>query len=210
VYATGASVAGRIGKFEYAAEIKNSGPSSRPESWTVEDVGFEHPTVAGRLGYRPDLRWNFGLSGSAGSYFRPEAANTLPPGTNIGDYRQFLIGQDFRFEWHLLQVWAEVYESRFEVPLAGNADTFAYYIETKYKFTPRFFGALRWNQQFFSEISNGTGPSVAWGDDISRIDAALGFRFTAHTQFKLQYSLRHTAQENHFGNLVAAQFTLKF
>ena len=26
------------------------------------------------------------------------------------------------------------------------------YIEAKYKFTPQFFGALRWNQQLFSTI----------------------------------------------------------
>ena len=31
----------------------------------------------------------------------------------------------------------------------GNADTFAYYLEGKYKFTPQFFAALRWNQQLF-------------------------------------------------------------
>jgi hypothetical protein len=210
VYATGASIAGRIQKFEYAVEIKNAGPSSRPESWTVEDVGFDHPTFAGRAGYRPDLRWNFGVSASAGPYFRPEAAATLPPGTNIGDFRQMLVGQDISFEWHHLQIWAEVWESRFEVPHVGGADTLAWFIETKYKFTPRFFGALRWNQQFFSRVQDELDHSAAWGEDISRIDAALGFRFTAHTQFKLQYSLEHARQRDEFSNLVAAQLTLRF
>ncbi len=38
VYATGASVAGKIETFEYAAEIKNAGPSSRPDSWNLEDA----------------------------------------------------------------------------------------------------------------------------------------------------------------------------
>jgi hypothetical protein len=210
VYATGASVAGRIEKFEYAVEMKNAGPSSRPESWNVEDVGFAHPNFAARLGYRPDLRWNFGVSASVGPYLRPEAGKSLPSGTNIGDYRQFLFGQDFRFEWHRFQVWAEVYESRFEVPRVGEADTVAYYIETKYQFTPRMFAALRWNQQYFWNVSDENGTEARWGEDISRVDAALGFRFTAYTQFKFQYSLQHGRDEDQWSDLIAAQLTLKF
>jgi hypothetical protein len=53
--------------------------------------------------------------------------------------------------------WAEFYEARFEVPNVGDADTFAYYVEAKYKFTPQLFGAVRWNQQLFNTINNGYG-----------------------------------------------------
>jgi hypothetical protein len=38
-YATGASVAGKIGHFEYAAEMKNASLSSRPEGWDVNEIG---------------------------------------------------------------------------------------------------------------------------------------------------------------------------
>src|SRR5919204_1632354 len=34
-YASGISVSGRLGKFDYAAEMKNASLSSRPESWSV-------------------------------------------------------------------------------------------------------------------------------------------------------------------------------
>ncbi|HSP44624.1 MAG TPA: hypothetical protein VLO30_01400, partial [Chthoniobacterales bacterium] len=34
-YATGVSVAGRLGQFDYAAEVKNASLSSRPESWPI-------------------------------------------------------------------------------------------------------------------------------------------------------------------------------
>ena len=82
--------------------------------------------------------------------FGAEAEPTLPPGRDIGDYREFVLGQDVSFAWRHLQLWAEFYEARFEVPRVGNADTFAYYyIEAKYKFTPQLFGAIRWNQQLF-------------------------------------------------------------
>jgi len=210
VYATGASLAGKIEKCEYAAEIKNAGPSSRPASWNLEDVQFDHPTFAGRIGFRPDLRWNIGASASVGPYYRPEAGATLPPGRDVGDFRQILIGQDFRFEWHRFQIWAEVFETRFEVPNVGDADVLSYYFEGKYKFTPQFFGALRWNQQFFGRIADANNSDVRWGEDLWRIDSALGYRFTSHTQLKLQYSLQQSRQTGDFNDIIAAQFTLRF
>jgi len=210
-YATGISVSGRAGQFDYAAELKNASLSSRPESWNATEVDFDHPTLSGRVGFRPNQMWNFGFSASNGPYFRPEAQQTLPLGRDIGDYRELLLGQDASFAWHHLQIWAEVYEARFEVPRTGNADTLAYYLEAKYKFTPQFFGALRWNQQFFSKIDVGGGTKVRWGQDLGRVDLAAGYRFTSHTQLKLQYSFQQqTSGPDDNNHLFAAQFTVRF
>jgi len=210
-YATGISVAGRIGQFDYAAEIKNASLSSRPESWDATSIGFDYPTISARIGFRPSPMWNFGFSASDGTYFRPEAQSTLPFGRDIGDYHQRVLGQDIGFAWHHVQLWAEFYEARFEVPMVGDADTFVYYVEAKYKFTPQLFGALRWNQQFFANVPDGFGGNAPWGHDLWRTDIAAGYRFTAHTQLKIQYSLQ--LEENgsrDFGHIFAAQFTLRF
>jgi hypothetical protein len=210
-YATGASVFGRLGKFDYAAEMKNASLSSRPDSWSATQVGFEHPTFSGRLGFRPNEMWNLGVSASDGPYYRSEALPTLPPGHSLGDYREFVLGQDLSFAWHHFQLWAEFYEVRFDVPRVGNADTLAYYLEAKYKFTPQLFGAVRWNQQLFGSVPNSQGGDVPWGQDLWRIDTALSYRFTAHMQGKLQYSLqRENSGASDFGHLVAAQFTVRF
>src|SRR5215472_12713679 len=77
-YASGVSVSGRLGQFDYAAEMKNSPLMSRPESWNVTDVGFDNPAFNARVGYRPDQAWNLGLSAGEGAYFRREAEQTLP------------------------------------------------------------------------------------------------------------------------------------
>ena len=210
-YASGISISGRLGRFDYAAEMKNASLSSRPESWNVTETGFDHPTFSGRVGFRPNQIWNFGLSASDGPYFRSEAEQTLPPGRSIGDYREFVLGQDASFAWHHLQLWAEFYEARFEVPRVGDADTFAYYFEAKYKFTPQLFGALRWNQQLFSNIPDGAGGQVRWSQDLWRIDVAAGYRFTSHIQLKLQYSFQHeTTGPRDDNHLVAAQLTVRF
>jgi hypothetical protein len=210
-YANGFSISGKLGQFDYAFEMKNASLSSRPESWLITENGFENPTFSSRVGFRPNEAWNFGLSASEGSYFRRETEPTLPPGRDIDDYREFVLGQDASFAWHHLQVWAEFYEARFEVPRVGDADTFAYYIEAKYKFTPQFFGALRWNQQLFGTINDGFGHDVQWSPDLGRIDVAATYRFTPHVQLKLQYDFQHeTTGERADNHLFAAQFTIRF
>jgi hypothetical protein len=210
-YASGVSVSGRLGQFDYAAEMKNSSLSSRPESWSATEIAFENPDFNARFGFRPSQMWNFGLSVSDGAYFRPEAEGTLPRGRDVDDYRELVLGQDASFAWHHLQLWAEFYEARFQVPRVGDADTFAYYLEAKYKFMPQLFGALRWNQQLFGTVSNGAGGSIRWSQNLGRIDIAAGYRFTSHTQLKLQYSFQHETtglrDDNH---LFAAQFTVRF
>src|SRR2546423_7793655 len=164
-YANGFSISGKLGRFDYAIEMKNASLSSRPESWLITEHGFENPTFSSRVGFRPNEAWNFGWSASEGPYFRREAEPTLPPGRDIDDYREFVLGQDASFAWRHLQACAALYDARFEVPHVSNADTFAYYIEAKYKFTPQFFGAIRWNQQLFTTISNGLGGNTHWSPD---------------------------------------------
>src|SRR5881275_1303787 len=82
-YASGISVSGRLGQFDYAVEMKNTSLSSRPESWYITENGFENPTFNARLGFRPDQAWNFGLSASDGAYLRAEAEQRLPLGRDI-------------------------------------------------------------------------------------------------------------------------------
>ena len=210
-YASGISLSGRLDRFDYAVEMKNASLSSRPESWDVTESGFENPTFSGRFGFRPNEAWNFGLSASEGPYFQRQAQPTLPPGRDIGDYREYVLGQDASFAWHHLQVWAEVYQARFEVPTVGDADTLAYYIEVKYKFTPQLFGAVRWNQQLFGTVSDGDGRNVHWSPDLERIDLAAGYRFTSHIQLKFQYSFQHeTTTPGNDNHLIAAQLTTRF
>lgn len=210
-YGSGAAISGTSGNFDYALELKNTALSARPEIWSSTEAEWRHPTVGGRLGWRPNVMWNFGLSASRGSYLQPEGSFSLPPGRGIGDYRQTVLGHDVSFAWHHFQFWAEVYAARFEIPQVGDADTVAYYLEAKYKFTPQFFGAVRWNQQVFSHLDDRTGRSLPWGRDVWRLDVAPGYRLSAHAQVKLQFSLRHENNASRaLTHAIATQFTLRF
>jgi hypothetical protein len=210
-YTTGVSAAVKFGKIDLAVEVKNAALAARPGSWNALDSGFTQPTVSGRAGFRPNEAWNFGFSASSGPYYRPETASILPRGRDIEDFRELLLGQDISYAVHHWQFWAEFYEARFEVPRTGDADTFAYYIEAKYKFTPQFFAALRWNQQLFGTVNDNAGQSLRWGNDVWQIDGAVTYRFTPHMQLKLQYTLQdQPSLAENLNHTFAAQFTVRF
>jgi len=211
VYTTGWSVFGSIGKFNYAFDLKNAAISSHPFSWELNDSLWRYPAVSGRLGFRPAPAWNHGVSFSLGPYLSTEASDALPPGKSISDYDQLTLGYDLSYAWHRWQWWAEVFLNRFQVPNVGNADLVAYYIEAKYKITAQLFAAARWNQELFGTVNDGMGGREPWGNDMFRIDLALGYRFTRHLQGKLQYSYGHRNASLQQGEqLVAVQATVKF
>lgn len=211
VYATGWGVFGTLGKFDYALDLKNAALSSHPYAWPLNDSLWRYPSVSGRLGFRPATAWNQGLSFSFGPYLSPDAVPDLPPGSSLGDFNQFTLGYDLSYAQHRWQAWAEVFLTRFEVPNVGNADLASYYLELKYKITAGLYAAARWNQQLFGSINDGSGGQQTWGNDMVRVDLALGYRFTRHLQSKLQYSYGHRDASLQQGEqLVAAQVTLRF
>ncbi len=210
-YAPGLAVSGALGKFDYAFEWKNSSLSSRPETWRLDQLDLEHGTFSGRIGYRPNQAWTFGLSASQGAYYLDSVESELPAGRTMNDYKETVLGQDVSFAWHHWQLWAEVYEARFGVPNVGHADVMGCYLEAKYKFSPQFFGALRGNLQLYGDVPDVSGGTMPWGRDTWRIDAAATYRFTAHVQAKLQYSLEHESRsELSYSHLAALQFTVRF
>jgi hypothetical protein len=210
-YTTGWSLFGTIGKFDYAFDLKNAAISSHPNSWELNDSLWRYPTVSGRLGFRPAPDWNHGISFSLGPYLSTEAADELPAGKTISDYNQYTLGYDISYALRRWQWWGEVFLVRFQVPNVGNADLVAYYVETKYKITSGLYAAARWNQELFGSVNDGMGGEQPWGNDMYRIDLALGYRFTRHLQTKLQYSFGHRNASLQQGEqLVAAQVTVRF
>lgn len=210
-YAAGALIGGSYRELDYAFEFKNASVSSRPVAWDPVQYGWEDPTWSGRLGWRPNATWNLGMSGSYGGYLLPSADPTLPPGMGREDYQQTTFGFDAHFARHRWLVWSEVIGARFDVPNVGHADTLSYYVEAKYKFDAMWFGSLRWNQQFFGEVTNPAGVGERWDHDMWRAEAAVGLRFTRHWQAKVQYSYGHQNGPLQQGEqMFAGQVTLKF
>lgn len=108
-------------------------------------------------------------------------------------------------------MWSEVIGSRFDVPTVGHADTLSYYIEAKYKIDASWSAALRWNQQFFGEVTNPAGKDERWDHDMWKAEAGLAYRFSRHWQVKAQYSYGRQNRDLQQGEqMFAGQVTLKF
>lgn len=210
-YAHGVSLAGAWRRFTYAAELKSTSLAARPSEWRQTTLDESRPNIGARVAYRPDERWEVGFSASESDYLNHSVDPFLPPGRSRDKYRQRLVAQDLRFAWHRFQFWAEASETQFTIPGVADVGTFSYYLEAKYKFTPQFSGAIRWNQQFFDDVRNSLGQNLAWGRDVWRIDVAPTYRFSAHTQLKLQYTLRreNPSPEKNVQSF-AAQFMIRF
>ncbi len=210
VYATGGSIFGDYGLFDYAFELKNAALSSNPSEWELNNSYWRYPSIGGRVGLNPGPSWKHGVSFSIGPYLAPDASG-LPAGKTISDYNQITLDYDVGYAWHRWQLWGEVFLNRFEVPNVGDADALAYYLEAKLKLTSALYAAARWNQEIFGTINNGYGHEISWNRDMFRIDLALGCRLTRHLQGKLQYSYGRRDGELQQGEqLLAAQVTLKF
>jgi hypothetical protein len=209
-YADGVMISDAFGRFRYAVEAKLGSLSSRPEAWRHSREQRHHPTFSAHLLWRPDTAWQFGVSGSRGVYLREFAQDTLAAGTGRGDYRQEVVAADASYAWRHWQVWAEVFGARFTIPRVGNAETLAWYSELRYRFTPQWSGALRWNQQVYANILH-RGVPTPWGQEVWRIDVAPALRLTPHTQLKFQYSLqRGDSAPRDTTRTLATQLTLRF
>jgi hypothetical protein len=207
-YTMGVAATGQLGIFEYAAEMKNAPVASRPEEW--DNFDFSNPSINLHLALKPAPAWRFGVSAGEGPYLSSDA-RPLPDRAEGNDYRQYVIGEEVSYARGHLEIWAEAFQSRFEVPRLGDADVFSYYVEGRYQITPQLSGALRWNQELFSTEDDPAGKPVAQAHDVSRIDCAVTYRFTAHTQLKLQYSLaKGDFISDDLHSTLAAQFTLRF
>ncbi len=210
-YAQGVAVAGKWGRFEYAGELKAVGLSARPDRWGEGFSTMERPTMSARLGWRPGPSWNLGFSASTGEYLDRSDHPRIPTGLSRHDYRQTVLAHDLSYAWHHFQFWGEVYAARFEVPRVADVDTLAYYLEAKYRFTPQLSGAMRWNQQWFGEVTNQAGESRPAGRQTWRVDVAPTYRLTTQVQVKLQYSLQHDRpSRERYTQSLSAQLTVRF
>lgn len=210
-YASGAAVSGRLGRWDYAVEVKNASLSSRPEEWSVSKRSWRWPAAGVRIGFHPDERWSLGLSAADGAYLRAGAAGSVAPDFSLRDYRERVFGADLSYARHHLELWVEVLVARFAVPTVATVETRTGYLEAKYKVSPRWFAAVRLNRQEFSSVTAGDGARLPWGSDVWRLDLAPGCRLTPHVQVKLQGSLqRDDRGPRTWSALAATQLTVRF
>ena len=120
----------------------------------------------------------------------PAAHAGIPAGFDRHDYRETLVAHDVSFAWRHFQFWAEIQAARFEAPRVGNLDTIVGYAEAKYRFTPRFSAAVRWNQQWYGHVTTTAGQAERWGRRTWRLDVAPAISMERSIDLPLSRSSR--------------------
>jgi hypothetical protein len=207
-YGTGAAALGRIGDFEYAAELKNVAISSPPETWDGLDYGFQsRPATTLRLGYLPAPEWTLGASVSRGPYLQDSARVTLPGGASLNDFYQTTWGLDASYAHRDWQIWSELIHAAFDVPRVGQVNVLSGYVEARYKINAEFWTAVRLNQSWFGDVP---GSNTSWDRNMTSVDVGLGYRVNARTQAKFQYSFsRQQDPQNEGDHLFALQVVIR-
>jgi hypothetical protein len=152
-----------------------------------------------------------GVSAARGTYLTRAAAASAPAGTSASDHEQITWAFDMGFAHRHLQIWAEIHQTRFEVPGIDRLDTLAAYLEAKYAFSPIFHGAVRLSGVRYSAFEGPNGVSMRWGRDVARLDLVAGWRLSAHMRLKLEYSPQHEhPAPRRISHAVALQFVTRF
>ncbi|MEO8006358.1 MAG: hypothetical protein ABI771_15695 [Betaproteobacteria bacterium] len=207
-YGTGAAVLGRIGDFEYAAELKNVALSSPPDTWDGLDYGFQsRPATTLHLGYLPAPEWTLGASVSRGPYLQDSARASLPGGASLNDFYQTTWGLDAGYAHRDWQVWSELIHAAFDVPRVGQVNVLSGYVEVRYKINAEFWTVVRANQSWFGDVP---GSSTSWDRNMTSVDVGVGYRVNARTQAKFQYGFsREQGPQNEGNHLLALQLVVR-
>jgi hypothetical protein len=188
VYPLGVKVTGSASMFDWRAGLLSKPLTN--EDYTVEPSHAPRPAIGG--GITPFTGFRLGASATVGPYLSHELAPGLLAGRDWRDYRQRIVAADLQLSRGYFEGFAELAHGRYDVPGAESLAGFAWYVETKYTFTPRLFGAVRVERNDYPYIM--PFNDFAWianKSDFTDVEVGAGFRLTSSTLAKLSVRADH-------------------
>jgi len=189
-YPLGIQAAGSSGWLDYRAALVDQ-PDIKPDFVPVDPDSTYRPALGFGVTPFPELR--FGLSYTEGPYLNRQLNSYLPSGTGWRDFDQRVIGFDFQFSRGYLEFNGQLVVSRYDVPFQSEVtDDKSYYLELKYTWTPRLYGAMRYGK-YNGTLINHTGDSswVSQSIEFRDLEIGLGYRFSPDTLLKVAYRSDH-------------------
>lgn len=180
-YQWGAMAFGRVGPVDLRAAAMNSAPSSDPADWGFDFDRFERPSwvLGARARLTPSVE--VGASFNRGPWLEEPLFGSLvapePGRASFRDFDQELYSVDVAYARGPWVVRAEAMLDSWEVPnVADPARDLLFNAEAQWDVTTGFLIALRLGRIDFLPLDGGTGPAADWDRDVSRLEAALGYR----------------------------------
>jgi hypothetical protein len=191
-YPLGVQIAGYSGWFDYRAAYFDL-PAANG------NYGVDQPDSAYRpalgFGVTPLTGLRFGVTYTQGPYLDSHDAY-VPPGTSWRDFDQRVWGFDFQFSRGYLELNGQLVNYRYEVPYHyERTDDTSWYVELKYTWTPRLYGAARFGKYEIAYIASYGDtyslPRAAPGREFSDLEIGFGYRLSSNLLFKVAYSSDH-------------------
>ncbi|MBD3165683.1 hypothetical protein GF324_03730 [bacterium] len=178
---TGISLHYEQGWFEGATAITQATLSS---PYAKRNDGYQG-TV--KLGLHPTYGLRFGGSAAYGPWIARRDDMDLPDA--IESYMQTALGAYAEYSFGRWQFFSEWMQLRWEMPFIEEGDVSAWsaYGEAKWKVTPSYYLAARYDRFQYGEIDNGNGVEREWGYSFNRLETALAWRVIREGFIRLDY-----------------------
>jgi len=184
-YPEGVKVVGWVKRFDMMAAAVN-----RPlnADWYALPSGKAmRPMLS--AGYTPVTGLRFGVFATEGPYLGEDAASSLEAGAEWQDFNQAVTGFEVRYGLAHFEIHGQYASSRYEVP-GHDRDSRgrAWYLEPRYTFSPRFFAAVRIENNDYPYIRPIYGTTWIGGNSqVADIEAGVGVRFLPDLTLKVSY-----------------------
>jgi len=202
-YPLGIQAAGAAGSLDFRAALLDQ-PDINPKYIPADPDSAFRPALGFGVTLLTGLR--FGFSYTEGPYLNRQLGAYLPPGADWHDFDQRILGFDFQFGRGYLELNGLLVVAQYDVPFnsEGTDDT-SYYLELKYTWTPRLYGAVRFESNEAAFIRHlGDMSWLAQSGKFRDVEIGLGYRFSPDTLLKVAYRRddwsEETALENSLKN----------
>jgi hypothetical protein len=184
-YPEGAKVTGWVKTFDMMAAAVN-----RPllADWYAMPSGKAwRPMLS--AGWTPITGLRMGLFATQGPYLGEDASASLAQGDSWQDFDQTVEGFEMRYSTGHFELHGQYASSRYEVP-GHDRDSRGrvWYVEPRYAFTPRFFAALRVENNDYPYIIPIYGTTwIGNNAQVADIEAGVGVRVLPDLTLKVSY-----------------------
>lgn len=208
-YPLGVQVSGLLSKVDYVAALVDKPLVN--DRYVPEPDPALRPALA--AGVTISTGFRLGSYYTWGPYLNRDVGSLLPPGTGWKAPEQRVLGFEAEFSRGHLELYGELILSSYEVPThTSTVDGTAYYLEVKYTWSPRFFTAIRFEQNDYAFIRAKAGSAwVAKTVEFHDTEAGVGYRLSPRTLLKVSYRAdRWAGRSDLNGHALAAQISYRF
>ncbi|GAB4326555.1 MAG: hypothetical protein Kow0074_21230 [Candidatus Zixiibacteriota bacterium] len=177
---TGIHGYGSVGPFDFGLALQ-TGSLGSPS----REITYDYPNVQAHISWVPGPGLTIGGWAATGAYLGPAVESQLPAGQTLEDYHQQTIGGLAHAAQGHWDIFAEALFNRFQHPFLGDLDATGGYLDVRYGFAPKWFGAVRIEGMTFSRFARSIDPQERyWEYPLARLEFGLGHRMTHKTMLK--------------------------